>query len=80
MGVRVLGVFLLCLLASLIDTFVADDVKVEIVLAHPDNAKVTTQHFYDAMVTLFVENDDGTTTQSGWSTRKEQGGNGKVVQ
>jgi hypothetical protein len=30
----------------------------------------------DAQVTLSIENADGTTTPSGWSTRKENGGNG----
>ena len=28
-------------------------------------------------VTLSIENDDGTLTPSGWSTRKENGGNGQ---
>ena len=33
----------------------------------------------DAQVTLSIENDDGTTTPSGWSTRKENGGNGAIL-
>ena len=38
---------------------------------------VTSAHSYDAHVTLMIENADGTTTPSGWSTRKENGGDGR---
>ena len=51
--------------------------RVDIVNAQPKNAKVTTAHKYDAMVTLSIENADGTLTPSGWSTRKEHKGDGK---
>jgi hypothetical protein len=52
-------------------------VRVEIVNAAPGNAKVTTSHQYAAQVTLSIENADGSLTPSGWSTRKEGGGDGK---
>jgi hypothetical protein len=51
--------------------------RVDIVNAQPKNAKVTTAHKYDAMVTLSIENADGTLTPSGWSTRKENKGDGR---
>lgn len=53
----------------------AAEVKVDIVNAQPGNAKITTAHRYDSQVTLSIENDDGTITPAGWSTRKEGGGN-----
>jgi len=53
------------------------DIRVEITSARPGNAKVTKKFSYDCMVTLSIENKDGTTTPSGWSTRKENGGDGK---
>jgi hypothetical protein len=34
---------------------------------------VTVDHRYKSMVTLYIENDDGGKTPSGWSTRKEHG-------
>ena len=34
---------------------------------------------YDSQVTLFIENADGSTTPSGWSTRKEGGGNDRPL-
>ena len=52
-------------------------VRVEIVNAAPGNAKVTKSHQYAAQVTLSIENADGSLTPSGWSTRKEGGGDGK---
>ena len=36
---------------------------------------VTKNQKYDSMVTLYIENDDGTKTPSGWSTRKSDGAN-----
>ena len=51
--------------------------RIEIVNAFPKNAKVTGDHKYSAQVTLSIENADGTTTPSGWSTRKENKGDGK---
>jgi len=35
--------------------------------------EVTKSHKYRSMVTLYIENDDGSKTPSGWSTRKEDG-------
>jgi len=52
-------------------------VKVDILNAAPGNAKVTKSSSYDAMVTLSIEAADGSTTPSGWSTRKEHKGDGK---
>jgi len=53
-------------------------VVVEKLTEKPSNAMVTKAHSYDAMVTLFIENDDGSKTPSGWSTRKEHKGNGML--
>ena len=65
------------LLAGLVSMALAADVRVEILSAQPGNAKVTTAHAYDSQVTLSIENSDGSLTPSGWSTRKEGGGNGQ---
>lgn len=51
--------------------------RVEIKEAHPTNARVTKAHSYDAQVTLSIENADGSLTPSGWSTRREAGGDGR---
>jgi hypothetical protein len=49
-------------------------VVVEITTAAPaDSPMVTSEHYYTSMVTLYIENDDGSKTPSGWSTRKEHG-------
>ena len=69
-----LRVLLLAVLYSLI---AAMDGKVDILTAAPANAKVTTKHAYDAQVTLSIEGADGKLTPSGWSTRKEGGGDGR---
>ena len=53
------------------------DVRVDIKTPYPNNAKVTHSSSYDSMVTLYIENMDGSITPSGWSTRKENGGDGK---
>ena len=54
------------------------DVRVEITNPFPGNEPVTGASRYDAMVTLSIENlADGSITPSGWSTRKENGGDGK---
>jgi FKBP-type peptidyl-prolyl cis-trans isomerase 2 len=52
-------------------------VRVELLSERPLNAKVSGKHAYDAQVTLFIEEADGSTTPSGWSTRKEGGGDGR---
>jgi hypothetical protein len=68
------SVFLLAFLALFVS---AMSVKVEIIEAFASNAKVTTASAYDAQVTLSIENADGSLTPSGWSTRKESGGDDK---
>ena len=77
----------LCLLASSSGTSGADadkpDVKVTFVASFPKNEPVTKDHRYNSHVTLSIEEDDGTITPSGWSTRKvwklgrARGGRGK---
>lgn len=73
--------FVLCSLfhVSTTTTTTSDSMstRVEIVNPFPKNAKVTTAHKYKAMVTLSIENADGTLTPSGWSTRKEHKGDGR---
>ncbi len=49
------------------------DVRVEITRAAPSNALVTRDHAYDSMVTLSIEQPDGSLVPSGWSTRAEEG-------
>jgi hypothetical protein len=50
----------------------ADAVVVDV--TKPSNGpRVTRDHKYRSMVTLYIENDDGGKTPSGWSTRKEHG-------
>jgi hypothetical protein len=49
------------------------DVRVEITHAAPTKAPVTRDHAYDAMVTLSIEQPDGSLVPSGWSTRAEEG-------
>ncbi len=51
--------------------------RVEVLEPQPSNAKVTTAHSYDSQVTLSIENADGSLTPSGWSTRREAGGDGR---
>ncbi len=58
-------------------TIMASAVRVEILAPLPTNAKVTKAHSYDAQVTLSIEGSDGSLTPSGWSTRKEAGGDGR---
>jgi hypothetical protein len=52
-------------------------VRVEITSPKPGNAPVTKASAYDAQVTLSIEAADGSLTPSGWSTRKEGGGDGR---
>lgn len=42
-------------------------------LAAGHGAAVTADHSYRSMVTLYIENDDGSRTPSGWSTRVADG-------
>jgi hypothetical protein len=54
----------------------ADDnvVRVEIIQAAPAESPVVTKDDkYSSMVTLYIEEKDGTKTPSGWSTRKSDG-------
>ena len=67
---------LLQLFLSFIVFAMASEVRVEITTPALTNAKVTKQYEYDAQVTLSIENPDGSLTPSGWSTRKEGGGDG----
>jgi hypothetical protein len=60
---------------ALLSAAAAAEVKVDILTARPDNAKVTTAFAYDSQVTLSIEAADGSLTPSGWSTRKAGGGN-----
>jgi hypothetical protein len=55
----------------------AQEVKVDILKSFPDNAAVTGSHAYDSQVTLSIEHDDGSLTPAGWSTRLENGGDGR---
>jgi len=43
------------------------------VLEQGDGPQVTRKRKYSSQVTLYVEHEDGSTTPSGWSTRKEDG-------
>lgn len=52
--------------------FAVANVTVEVV-EEGDGPEVTRSHQYSSQVTLYIENDDGSTTPSGWSTRKEDG-------
>ena len=51
--------------------------RVEVLEPQPMNATVSTAHSYDSQVTLSIENADGSLTPSGWSTRREAGGDGR---
>ena len=62
---------------SLLVAAVAQNVVVETINPQPGNRQVDTKHQYDSQVTLSIENADGTLTPSGWSTRKEGGGDGR---
>ena len=52
-------------------------VRVETVKAAPGNARVVLGKAYAAQVTLSIEAADGSLKPSGWSTRKENGGDDK---
>ncbi len=55
-------------------------VRLETTKPAPGNARVTKASSYYAMVyVLSIENADGTLTPSGWSTRKEHKGDGRVL-
>ena len=54
----------------------SQSVRVETITAAPGNKKVERGTPYAAQVTLSIENADGSLTPSGWSTRKEGGGDG----
>ena len=70
--------FLLFAVAALSHFFaVSGAVRVEPIQSFPGNARVTTSSSYDSMVTLSIENPDGSLTPSGWSTRLEHKGDGR---
>jgi len=52
-------------------------VVVDTMEENPTGADVVKSHKYESQVTLYIEGADGELTPSGWSTRKEEGGNGK---
>ena len=56
-------------LVFVVGTF-ASDVKVDIISSLPNNPPVQLNKRYLSHVTVSIENDDGTLTPSGWSTRK----------
>ena len=56
---------------ALLAVFAMAAVRVEVTQPQPGNRPVTTSRSYDAHVTLSIENADGTTTPSGWSTRTD---------
>ena len=59
----------LLFLMFVVGTFAAD-VKVDIRVSRPNNPAVQLNKRYLSHVTLSIENDDGSLTPSGWSTRK----------
>jgi FKBP-type peptidyl-prolyl cis-trans isomerase 2 len=68
------------LFLSLFTTVLSSDdmeVRVDITKTNARGLPCTTAHKYGAMVTLSIEHADGSLTPSGWSTRKEAGGDGK---
>ena len=64
----------LVIIAALSVVAMASEVRVETQKKAPSNAPaVTREHKYLSHVTLYIENEDGSKTPSGWSTRKEDG-------
>ena len=64
----------LVIIAALSVVAMASEVLVETQKEAPSNAPaVTREHKYLSHVTLYIENEDGSKTPSGWSTRKEDG-------
>jgi FKBP-type peptidyl-prolyl cis-trans isomerase len=60
------------LLAFSLTLAFAQDVTVD-VIKKGSGPPVTTAHRYSSHVTLYIKNDDGSKTPSGWSTRKSDG-------
>jgi len=60
------------LLAFYLTLAFAQDVTVD-VIKKGSGPPVTTVHRYSSHVTLYIKNDDGSKTPSGWSTRKSDG-------
>mmetsp|Transcript_11697 Transcript_11697/g.17161 ORF Transcript_11697/g.17161 Transcript_11697/m.17161 type:complete len:149 (-) Transcript_11697:311-757(-) len=68
-----MSIFLLFLIFSILAiNFSVADVTVEII-EEGNGPQVTKSYTYSSQVTLYIEDDDGSTTPSGWSTRKEDG-------
>mmetsp|Transcript_1385 Transcript_1385/g.3725 ORF Transcript_1385/g.3725 Transcript_1385/m.3725 type:complete len:149 (-) Transcript_1385:138-584(-) len=71
------GIRALLVVAAAVRGAAASDVRVDVTEPAPGNPKVTTDHSYDAHVTLWIEGENGERTASGWSTRPEDNGNGR---
>ena len=66
--------FLSLVILAVLSGIMASEVLVETQKEAPSNAPaVTREHKYLSHVTLYIENEDGSKTPSGWSTRKEDG-------
>lgn len=72
MNQPIFSYFVLCLLLCLISIAYAKDVMVAI-QSEGNGPPVTKASRYNSHVTLYIENDDGSKTPSGWSTRKSDG-------
>mmetsp|Transcript_34268 Transcript_34268/g.39010 ORF Transcript_34268/g.39010 Transcript_34268/m.39010 type:complete len:159 (-) Transcript_34268:274-750(-) len=65
--------FLISLMAST-TSLTSSEVIVETIEEAPADAPIVTKnHRYSSDVTLYIENEDESTTPSGWSTRREDG-------
>jgi len=66
--------FLSLVILAALSAVMASEVRVETQKEGPSDAPaVTREHKYLSHVTLYIENEDGSKTPSGWSTRKEDG-------
>ena len=66
--------FLSLVILAALSVVMASEVRVETQKEAPAKSPaVTRDHKYLSHVTLYIENEDGSKTPSGWSTRKEDG-------
>lgn len=66
--------FLSLVILAALSVVMASEVRVETQKEAPAKSPaVTREHKYLSHVTLYIENEDGSKTPSGWSTRKEDG-------
>ena len=66
--------FLSLVMLAALSVVMASEVRVETQKEAPAKSPaVTREHKYLSHVTLYIENEDGSKTPSGWSTRKEDG-------